>query len=147
MSPASLEHTTAFQEFTAYLKQRQRVRVRGAILRVHKKQHLDADGASAQAGVAPLANGYLLLLTPIPNWDTHLRCLVIKSKTAEQDIESVSSHSSARSEEDGAMKNGTLVVTATSESEPNSPRKKRRRKHGQERERAAEATATEVLSH
>ncbi|GAB9474634.1 hypothetical protein Gpo141_00011754 [Globisporangium polare] len=72
VGPASSEHTVAFQEFSAYLKQRQR------------------------AGVATLASGYMLLLTPIPNWDNYLRCLVIKSKANEVDAESVSSHSSVR---------------------------------------------------
>lgn len=40
----------------------------------------------------------MLLLTPIPNWDNYLRCLVIKSKANEMDAESVSSHSFVRSE-------------------------------------------------
>uniref|UniRef100_K3X927 Spen paralogue and orthologue SPOC C-terminal domain-containing protein n=1 Tax=Globisporangium ultimum (strain ATCC 200006 / CBS 805.95 / DAOM BR144) TaxID=431595 RepID=K3X927_GLOUD len=76
--PSTVEHTNAFQEFAAYLKQRQR------------------------AGVATLANGYLLLLTPIPGWDNYLRCFAIKSKTNEMDTDSVPPFSLMHLEEDAA---------------------------------------------
>ncbi|KAF1334510.1 hypothetical protein FI667_g2293, partial [Globisporangium splendens] len=55
------------------------------------------------AGVATLANGYLLLLTPIPGWDNYLRCFAIKSKTNDVDTESVASFSLMHLEEDATV--------------------------------------------
>lgn len=101
-----------------------------------------------QAGVAPLANGYMLLLTPIPNWDTHLRCLVIKSKPSDQDGESEALHCATHSVEDeGGETTGidASIGLAGPESEPNSPRTKaKRQKHEHAHEVTADTETAEV---
>lgn len=98
---------------------------------------------SSQAGVATLASGYMLLLTPIPNWDNYLRCLVIKSKANEMDAESISSHSSVRSEGEETRNQGAEKPASEGTLRPP---KRKKTTHKQDNQLAATATsiATEV---